>query len=78
MATKEMKQKLSSQAVLKKLFAGVSLLAFVIIIVVGLQSGVRLTVIVYRSALAMIVIGIVARVILRVLTTYEEMNCGKG
>lgn len=78
MSEQTLKRKIPAQTLLHKLFAGVALLIFVLVIVVGVKAGVRLETIVYRSALAMLVVGIIGRGVLRVLTTYEEMNSDEG
>ena len=74
MAEEVMTRKLPSYVFLHKLFAGVALLSFVLIIVAGLRTGLQTSTIAYRSALAMIVIGVVSRVVIRLLITFEEMN----
>lgn len=78
MAEKVNKRKLPNYLLLHKLFAGVALLTFLIIIVAGLRTGLQTSTIVYRSAIAMIIIGIISRIILQMLVTFEEMNSGEG
>jgi len=78
MAEQRLKRKLPSYSFLHKLFAGVSLLVFIIIIVAGVRAEVEVTTIAYRAALVMVVIGVLSRIILKVLITYEEMNSGEG
>ena len=74
MAEQVLKKKLPSYLFLHKLFAGVALLTFIVIIVAGLRTGLQVSTIVYRSALAMIVIAVISRVSIRVMITFEEMN----
>lgn len=78
MATKVIKKKIPSFLILHKLFAGVALLTFVVIIVAGLRTGLQLSTIAVRSTLAMIVIGVISRVVIRILVTFEEMNSDEG
>ncbi len=75
--TLTIKKKLPSYAVLHKMMAGVALLAFCVVVVSGLRAGVYAYIIAYRAALAMVVIGIVSRIVIRVLITYEEIQSGK-
>jgi len=61
---------------LHKLFAGVSLLAFVVVIIAGVMADVPFIVITFRACVVMIVIGLASRIVVQVLANYEEMNRG--
>lgn len=62
---------------IKKIFAGVSMLAFLVTIVAGLRAEVRFETIAYRSTAVMFIIFIVSRVVVKVISGYEEMNSDK-
>ena len=63
---------------MQKLTAAVSLLALVVITAAGIMGGSRIITITYRAALVIVVVGFLARIIIKILETYEEMNSGKG
>lgn len=63
---------------MQKLTAAVSLLALVVITTAGIMGGSRIITITYRAALVIVVVGFLARIIIKILETYEEMNSGKG
>lgn len=63
---------------LQKLAAGVSLLALTVIIAAGVMGGARTVTITYRAAVVIVVIGVIARVLIKILASYEELNSGKG
>lgn len=63
---------------LKKIFAGVAMLAFIVTIVAGLKAEVRFITIAYRATGAMLLIFIISRVVLKIVSGYEEMNRGKA
>lgn len=67
-----------SYASLQKLIAGVSLLCFLVILIAGLQADVRMITIAVRAMIVMLVIKVIARVVISVLATYEEMNSGEA
>ncbi len=67
-----------SLVVVHKLAAGVALLAFCVVLGAGLMAEARIVTITYRAFVVMLVIGIVSRVVTRVLTSYEEINGGKA
>ena len=72
------KIKLDSFSHIHRLMAAVSLLAFMVVIVSGMQAQVGITTIVVRATLVMAGISIFSRIIIRALATYEEMHSGKG
>lgn len=63
---------------LQKLTAGVSLIAFLVVIAAGIMGGARTITITYRACGVLLLIALVSRIIIRVLASYEEMNSGKG
>jgi len=63
---------------LQKLMAAVSLLAFFVIAVAGLRANVGVVTITFRALLVILVVGIIGRVIVQILATYEEMNSGQA
>jgi membrane protein YdbS with pleckstrin-like domain len=63
---------------LKKLSAGVALLAFVVVVLVCFMAGTSVFTMACRALVVMLVIGVVTRVIIKILATYEEMNRGKA
>ena len=66
-----------SYVLLQKLFAAVSLLAFLVIAGAGLMSNVGVITIVIRAVVVIMIIGIIGRLVVQVLATYEEMNSGQ-
>ncbi len=67
-----------SFAYVHKLAAAVSLVAFIVIILGGVMNEVRTITIAYRAMGVILVIGIVSRILVRILATYEEINSGKA
>jgi hypothetical protein len=63
---------------MQKLAAAVSLLALLVITIAGIMGGSRIITISYRAALVVVVVGILTRIIIKILENYEEMNSGKG
>lgn len=61
-----------------RLAAATSLLAFVVVIAAGLMAEARVYTIAYRAVVVILVIGVVSRILIRILATYEEMNSGKA
>lgn len=57
-----------------KLVAGVSILMFLVILINGIKVEASLGSIVIRSVYMLVVVGIIARVVIKVLKTYQEMN----
>ncbi len=60
-----------------KIAAATALLAFCVVIAAGVMAQARVFTIVYRSVAVILVIGVVSRILIRILATYEEMNSGK-
>ena len=63
---------------IKKIFAGVAMLAFLVTIVAGLQAEVRFITIAYRATAVMFVVFVISRVVLKIISGYEEMNSDKA
>jgi fatty acid desaturase len=63
---------------LHKLLVAVILIAFLVIILGGFDAGVRVITITYRTSLACLLIGVVGRIVIRVLVNYEEAKGDKG
>ena len=63
---------------MQKLAASVSLLSLLVITAAGIMGGSRIITITYRAALVVVVIGILTRILIKILENYEEMNSGKG
>jgi|GEM_PF-3383476 len=61
-----------------KLAAGVSLLAFVVILAAGIRAQAGVTTIAFRACLAILAVGIISRIVTGILATSEEMNSGKA
>lgn len=81
MAAKKVKGKFTkrvSYVHIQKLMAAVSLLSFFVIAVAGLMANVGVVTIAFRALFVMIVVGIIGRVIVQILATYEEMNSGQA
>jgi len=62
----------------KKLLAGVSMMAFVVITVAGIRAEARFVTIAYRATAIMLIILVVNRILIKILSGYEEMNSGKA
>lgn len=63
---------------LQKLFAAVSLVAFFVIAAAGIMANVGVLTIAFRALLVIIVIGLIGRLVVQVLATYEEMISGQS
>ena len=61
-----------------KLAAGVALICFSVILAAGIQAGVSIITITYRALLAILAVGLISRVVVSILATYEEIHSGKG
>jgi hypothetical protein len=61
---------------IQKLQAGVMLLSLSVVIIGGVLARVSIGTILFRATVVALVLFIVGRVVLRALTTYEEMNGG--
>lgn len=60
-----------------RLFAGIALLTFVVILIAGASAEARFLTITVRATIALLVIGFISRVVLKVIASYEEMNGGE-
>ena len=63
---------------IQKLIAAVSLLGFLVVAVGGLRANIGVVAIAFRAFMVILVVGIVGRVVVQVLATYEEMNSGQS
>ncbi len=63
--------------VIKKIFAGVAMLSFLVTIFAGVKADVRFITIAYRATAVMLVVFVISRVVIKVLSGYEEMNSDK-
>ena len=59
---------------LQKLFAGVSLIAFLVVSAAGVMAEVGVMTITFRALIVILAVSIVSRLLIRVLATYEEMK----
>jgi len=65
-------------ALFHRLAAGVALLGFLVTLVSDLMAQVPLMTIVYRAVLVVIAVGLISRVVIQLIASYEEMNSGKA
>jgi len=77
MEPNSLKRKVSF-AGLHRLAAGVALLAFLVTLIAGLMAEVRISTILLRSVLVMLAVGVISRLVITILASYEEMNSGKA
>lgn len=70
------KQRLKGYTYMHKLSCAVSLLAFVVILVSGLKAQAGLMTIVFRTSVAVFIIGVISRVVIQILHAYEEIHSG--
>jgi hypothetical protein len=61
-----------------KVLAGISLVTFVVIIIAGVSAQARFFTITIREFIALAVISLISRVVMRVIASYEEMNGGQA
>ena len=80
--TDKVRVKLESYAHVHKLAAGVSLLAFFVIVIAGWRVDAslpsRIILILWRAAAVLVAIQLVTFAVVRILKTYEEMNSGEA
>ena len=60
----------------QKLSASVSIISLILIMLCGFKEGVSAFTISLRSLIVLIVIGLISRLIIKVLASYEEINSG--
>jgi hypothetical protein len=75
--TKKLVQKVN-YAYVHKLSASVALLAFFVIMASGLMADASIISIVVKSFLVIIAVGLITRVVVSMLASYEEINSGKA
>jgi hypothetical protein len=76
MADKKLTQKIRYPGV-HKLLAGISLVTFIVIVIAGVAAEARFFTITIRAAIALLIISLVGRVVMQVISSYEEMNGGQ-
>lgn len=64
--------------ILKKFQAAVLVLAFFVVMVGGMMSGVSLTTLCVRSLIVWGVVAIITRIVVQILVTNEEMSSDQG
>ena len=57
-----------------KFASGVTIIAFIVIIVAGIKAQASVFTMTYKSAVVTVVVGIISRIVIQILSTYEEMN----
>lgn len=60
-----------------KMLAGISLLIFTVTMVAGMRAEARFITITVRALIAMIVVALIGRVVVRLIASYEEIHGGK-
>lgn len=58
--------------------AAVALIGFLVTLVSGLMSQVPIMTIVFRSVLVVIAVGVISRVIIQLIASYEEIHSGEA
>ena len=76
-AKKRVVRKVSFTA-LHRFAAGISLLAFGVVVAAGLMADARIITIAYRSAVVILMVSLISRVVVGILASYEEINSGKA
>ena len=77
MAAKPKKKKISGKYVfLHKLAAGISLLSLFVIVAAGVMSQASVYSMAFRSLGVIMVVSVIHRILVQILSTYEEMNSG--
>lgn len=59
-----------------KFSAGLSLLAFLVVIIAGVMAEARVITITYRAAAVIIIIGLATRILIKTWASYEETKRG--
>jgi hypothetical protein len=63
---------------LQKLAASVCLLALVVMLTAGILAGVPVVTIAFRACIAMLAVKVITRVLVIVLSSYEEIDRGEA
>jgi len=63
---------------LQKLAAAVCLLTLVVMLTAGILAGVPVFTIAFRACIAMLVVKVITRVLVGVLSSYEEIDSGEA
>lgn len=80
MAANGQKQKRGSSKYMTfhKMAAGISMLAFMVVLIAGLRAEVSIETVLYRAAVVLFVILIVKRLLMRAWVSFEEIHRGKA
>ena len=70
--------KLNSQVLTRKLIAGVTLIAFLVMVISSLKAGVGVVALLWRALAVFLVLWLIGRVLITVMSTYEEMSGGQN
>ena len=65
-------------AYIHRLSSAVALLGFFVTVAAGLMAETRVITTVWRSFLVILAVGIITKVVIRILASYEEINSGKA
>ena len=78
-ASKGKKPRVSSKYMtFHKMAAGVSMLAFMVVVIAGLRAEVSIETVLYRASVVLFVVLIVKRLLMRAWISFEEINRGKA
>lgn len=61
-----------------KMLAGISLLVFTVTMIAGMRAEARFITITVRALVAMIVVAVIGRVVVRLIASYEEIHGGEN
>ena len=61
-----------------KFLCSLSLICFVVVIIGGLSAQARFLTITFKAMVVMVCIALISRIVMRVISTYEEMNSGEA
>jgi hypothetical protein len=77
MSEKKLVKKVS-YSYIHKLAAGVSLIALFVVMIAGLLAEASVISIALRSVVVIVIVAFASRLIITILSSYEEMNSGQG
>jgi hypothetical protein len=61
-----------------KMLAGISLLIFTVTMIAGMRADARFITITVRALVAMVIVALIGRVVVRLIASYEEIHGGKN
>ncbi len=61
-----------------KMLAGISLLVFTVTMIAGMRADARFVTITVRALVAMIIVAIIGRVVVKLIASYEEIHGGEN